>query len=486
MCEVSESEEKLKKLKKESDPGEDEDDTVIQSKATDSPTSPETPVPVANNTGLPDTLKTGIESLSGISLDDVNVHYNSSQPAQLQALAYTQGTDIHVGPGQEQHLAHEAWHVVQQKQGRVQPTTQLQDVAINDDFGLEREADVMGGKALQAKAERGLKLHPSENQTVAASSVAQLFEMETADGTWDFSDYAIQNKGWRGLTEHTLTYRPKDGIGEDKIALIQVVQSNIDGEIIHLDKTSEARTSPETGFRIDNFTDSNNPIFGAASAKSLTETPIQDDTYQIGGKLNKGTSRRKQVVTQEPWRLDNPGLGIKDLNKQKALSLPMGQTFITAAYNLATGQYLGSIAYGWAQEQDGEPQLLEMTYTTGGVSGVFLSAVSQWNKGKTKGNQNLQLPVPEGVKVQSFQKEEDNIVEDLDEIEDNQMEMDDMEMGGQELSFEEWIQQLQHWFFQEYGANLSDYPDEPYQLEYEEGMSPQDFYDQYLANGKAF
>lgn len=77
---------------------------------------------VPNNTGLPDQLKSGVESLSGHSLDDVKVHYNSSQPAQLNALAYAQGTDIHVAPGQEQHLPHEAWHVAQQKQGRVQPT----------------------------------------------------------------------------------------------------------------------------------------------------------------------------------------------------------------------------------------------------------------------------------------------------------------------------------------------------------------------------
>ena len=82
-------------------------------------------------------------------LDDVNVHYNSSQPAQLNALAYTQGSDIHVAPGQEQHLPHEAWHVVQQAQGRVEPTMQLQDgVPLNDDEGLEHEADVMGAKAL--------------------------------------------------------------------------------------------------------------------------------------------------------------------------------------------------------------------------------------------------------------------------------------------------------------------------------------------------
>ena len=104
-----------------------------------------------NNTGMPDNLKTGIEALSGYSMDDVRVHYNSPKPAQLQALAYAQGTDIHIASGQEEHLPHEAWHVVQQKQGHVQPTTQLQGINVNDNEGLEKEADVMGGKAVQLK-----------------------------------------------------------------------------------------------------------------------------------------------------------------------------------------------------------------------------------------------------------------------------------------------------------------------------------------------
>ena len=102
-----------------------------------------------NHTGMPDNLKSGIENLSGYAMDDVKVHYNSAKPAQLNAHAYAQGTDIHVAPGQEQHLPHEAWHVVQQKQGRVQPTMQMKaGVPVNDDAGLENEADVMGAKAV--------------------------------------------------------------------------------------------------------------------------------------------------------------------------------------------------------------------------------------------------------------------------------------------------------------------------------------------------
>ena len=112
-----------------------------------------------NATGLPDQLKSGIESMSGHSLDDVKVHYNSAKPAQLNAHAYAQGTNIHLASGQEQHLPHEAWHVVQQKQGRVQPTMQMNGAPINDNPGLEQEADVMGSKALQRVAIPGQLSH---------------------------------------------------------------------------------------------------------------------------------------------------------------------------------------------------------------------------------------------------------------------------------------------------------------------------------------
>ena len=105
-------------------------------------------IPRPNNTGMPDNLKAGIESLSGFSMDDVRVHYNSSKPATVQALAYTQGTDIHVAPGQEKHLPHEAWHVAQQMAGRVSPTTNINGMPVNDNAALEHEADVMGEKAV--------------------------------------------------------------------------------------------------------------------------------------------------------------------------------------------------------------------------------------------------------------------------------------------------------------------------------------------------
>jgi len=67
---------------------------------------------------LPNNLQSSIQNLSGYSMDDVKVHYNSSNPSQLDSEAYSQGQEIHLNPGQPKHMAHQAWHIVQQKQGR--------------------------------------------------------------------------------------------------------------------------------------------------------------------------------------------------------------------------------------------------------------------------------------------------------------------------------------------------------------------------------
>ncbi|GAB2808560.1 eCIS core domain-containing protein [Ferruginibacter profundus] len=142
-----------------------------------------------NGTGLPDSLKSGIENISGHSLDDVHVQYNSPQPAKLNAHAYAQGTDIHIAPGQEKHLPHEAWHVVQQKQGRVRPTMQMHNgVKVNDNSSLEHEADIMGTKALGRIAHATTILQQKSELEIMRSE---------ADQANDLSD-AVQRKGIKG------------------------------------------------------------------------------------------------------------------------------------------------------------------------------------------------------------------------------------------------------------------------------------------------
>ncbi len=133
-----------------------------------------------NHTGMPDDLRQGIESLSGMDMSDVNVHYNSSKPPQVNAHAYAQGNDIHIASGQEKHLPHEAWHVVQQRQGRVKPTSQAGGVSINDDVGLEKEADVMGERAVQRKYAKPFQLGSNRSQ-LERQVVTQLMPTKDAD-----------------------------------------------------------------------------------------------------------------------------------------------------------------------------------------------------------------------------------------------------------------------------------------------------------------
>lgn len=127
-------------------------------------------------TSLPVPLVQRIEKNFGISLDDVQVFYGSNKPDQLGAYAYAQGNQIHLAPNQEQHLPHEAWHIVQQRQGRVQPTSQLGDVMVNDQPHLEHEATAMGSLAASNQElenqylspQPGFALHPSQSVTQMA------------------------------------------------------------------------------------------------------------------------------------------------------------------------------------------------------------------------------------------------------------------------------------------------------------------------------
>ncbi|MCO6492326.1 MAG: DUF4157 domain-containing protein [Phaeodactylibacter sp.] len=185
-----------------------------------------------SSTNLPAPLQAGIEQLSGYSMDDVKVHYNSTKPAQLSALAYAQGTDIHLGPGQEKHLPHEAWHVAQQKQGRVRATRQLMGkININDDAGLEKEAEEMGRKAekmpaisdqvppttIQKKADNYFQSVVIQRLVVNVGKSSLKDEFKKPEGWIIASDLclALRRGGW-GQEIFEFNYLPKVKLGQDE------------------------------------------------------------------------------------------------------------------------------------------------------------------------------------------------------------------------------------------------------------------------------
>ena len=182
------------------------------------------PAPRAGRIGLPDRLRRGMEALSGVALDDVAVHYNSPRPAEVDAEAFARGREIHLAPGQERHLPHEAWHLVQQAQGRVRPTMAGQTIEglggarLNDDKALEREAEVMGSRAAEAAppARGAAGTAPAAARTQAAArpplafpSIAASAPIQRAKGTNKKKKKVYVSHGWfpkrRSPTSYSLT-----------------------------------------------------------------------------------------------------------------------------------------------------------------------------------------------------------------------------------------------------------------------------------------
>lgn len=132
----------------------DDEDELLQGKFVAQFTHPVQPT-AENQTGIPNDVKQRMEESFGTDFSSVRIHPESSSAPDVGALAYTQGTDIHFAPGQfkpdtspgQQLLGHELAHVVQQAEGRVQPTTEIGGMPVNDNENLEHEADVLGAKA---------------------------------------------------------------------------------------------------------------------------------------------------------------------------------------------------------------------------------------------------------------------------------------------------------------------------------------------------
>lgn len=103
-----------------------------------------------NLTGIPTQMKLDFERRSGLSFDDVRVHYNSDKPRKIGALAYTQIPQVHIGPGQERHLRHELGHVVQQKTMNIVSNTSSVGYEINNDPKLEEHADSIFKHSIKA------------------------------------------------------------------------------------------------------------------------------------------------------------------------------------------------------------------------------------------------------------------------------------------------------------------------------------------------
>ena len=380
----------------------------------------------ANNTGMPDNLKSGIENLSGISLEHVKVHYGSSKPAQLNALAYAQGSDIYVASGQEKHLPHEAWHVVQQAQGRVQPTMQMGDagVAVNDDAGLEREADAMGVKALATAAP--VAGAPEQKPLLAgASAPVQLKKLATMGGTFDTGQYEaitgpIEVKG----ADHTqdvggvidMSFISNAGV-DGSFGIVQTgkairnKQPDYNKDRTDLKERMQDASGADPGRFMDRSKFKENPIFGLQNQKGLLggmegglgtdftsnrdalatrggrDTVIvkeadeeNHDISDVGGKVGNRIS--PAIATPASMR-DEPAR-TRHLLADHTTGDAIRMEFETAALVLdgtMEGTYLGSVQWGFEigqADQHGKPLPFEIV-SMGTPTPAFMESANAWN-----------------------------------------------------------------------------------------------------------
>lgn len=368
--------------------------------------------PRESRTGLPDGVKARVENLSGLAMDDVRVHYNSTRPAQVQAHAYTQGTDIHVAPGQERHLPHEAWHVVQQKQGRVAPTLQMKGVAINDDSTLEREADAMGRLADREPANGSpATAIPETGRAPFAGTVhgnvVQRASVQTLGGEFKSTKYEAFNSSDERETvfgaDMWLDFMPNDFVKKgtykkknnaDMIGLVQTVKTlktsaENKGDVPKISHTPEDSpskkgyklTAGDVGRGIDkrdtsqySGTTNTNPLYASDNGKNYS-TKLSDSTDQPG--------------LGEHWRASKPDRPAKLIDRPRAAlefaEQAWRQTFEVASLivegNLA-GTYLGSIEWGVekAAGKSAEVNPSEIRLVRVGVpSSGFMQAAAAWN-----------------------------------------------------------------------------------------------------------
>ncbi len=399
---------------------------AFQLKASEGPAAPPPAQLKQSSGGMPTDLVNGFAASTGHDLSDVNVVRNSDKPAQVGALAYAQGNDIHLAAGQDQHLAHEAAHIVQQREGRVQANTEVNGKPVNTQQSLESEADTMGAKATQMKAAPGggvastggyqskaLQMRAGMRTVQMKSAVMQLKE-DSKYGAWFDDKNKLQQDGTSRGAEMKVRFKPNLNVNAELIGMVQSVRTihngasffpNNDafykGRAIQKDKAIEVNSvSKETdeGTRIDQSKTNRNPLYAPEGAPdtdiSLDQTlPDPDVTKSNGyGKHGFRYNEKGASKEQDAELEDSPMIRSVDMSKNS------GQIFETTALAIKGAQkdtYYGSVQWGWRTDAAGGFTPIPFKVVSEGVpSSTFLQSAEAWNASKTStGKETLDLPL---------------------------------------------------------------------------------------------
>jgi Domain of unknown function (DUF4157) len=362
-----------------------------------------------SSSGLSGDLLNGFASSTGHDLSDVKVHKNSDKPAQVGALAYAQGNDIHLASGQEQHLAHEAAHVVQQREGRVQANTQVGGMPVNDQKHLEHEADAMGEKASQMKAAPSGDLKKGSSSGISQMKAVMQRKVTTAGGDFNDTKYhpvdkngamTSVNKDMTGV-KMELDFDPGASVDAEQIGMVQSVITKVEGSRLFLSETGKKRSIPVgehgAGIEIDQDPGNRNPLYAVEGAPA-TDTKLTDtgDNAGFGQHGHRYIGTDKKVNKKVAKLLDTP-----NIKAHKANSKQVFEATALAIKGKQTGTYYGSVQWGWETDAAGTYTKLPLKVVSEGTpSEDFLRAGELWNASKTPtGKSTLGLPLPKNIVV---------------------------------------------------------------------------------------
>jgi hypothetical protein len=287
-------------------------------------------------------LDTGVqrqmEGSFGADFSSVRVHQDSAQASSVGALAYTQGDDVHFAPGQyapgsqsgNELIGHELTHVVQQREGRV-ATPQAKGAPINDDAGLEAEADTMGAAAARGEVVRTGAL------SAAASGPIQAKAIQKKDGLTDgkvtredFAGKATADKGDKDAheahakadNEATLAQHASDitkGEARSEAEMLAAVEKGAYPRFI-------ARVGPRDNFSYGSFANPGRPFVFATEPADLRGLKPAMAMYKVGWtkewiKPNIG----KEIVVcvfDTTVAVENPAEGTKKKVEQGKMEWP--------------------------------------------------------------------------------------------------------------------------------------------------------------------
>ena len=341
-----------------------------------------------------------MEDAFDFSFAQVRVH-EGSQAQAMGAIAYTEGTNLHFAPGEYQPgsergqelIGHELAHVVQQSEARVGTTKQFKGVELNDDPGLEAEADAWGARAARGElVGRSSGVRSPDVGGAVQRKVIQRVAQPSHYGRFVDNDYRVDNAA-QTVVLH-LTFEPNAEVDATKIGLTQSTRTEIAGSPVVVDAQTAPRqvaSGPGTGYEIDRIPDRNNPIYGSPSvgagqnlhntaltnAPPGTATPSPTNaTFELGHRFTDAGGPH----IKNAWLHDTPSMepanNIGVLFETTALALEGAQE----------GTYYGSVRWGLRRSATGtltaEPFQI---VSQGAPSQNFLAAAEAWNGATTGG-----------------------------------------------------------------------------------------------------